>query len=288
MIVLDRVSAGYGQHPALQEISLSLLPSTVTGLVGPTASGKTTLMRVLAGMVPATSGSITVNGEALDASRRLPWCSYADDGARFGSQRLSRVASYASLRPSWQPERFARLCERFGIDLRRRAHRLSVGQRSVFSAVLTLASGAPVLLLDESQATLDVPTRYGLYEEVLDLASSGEQSIIVSTHLVGEVETVVEQVVVLDAGALVVATGADDLRSRMTSLVGPPSAIDAALAALSGMMVISRRSLGSTTAVVLEGHLDTAVLTHLSERGITTSPVPFQNAFAHLLKKVHP
>ena len=88
------------------------------------------------------------------------------------------------------------------------------------------------------------------------------------------------------AGSLVIATDAEQLRSRMTSLVGAPAAIDAALASLPGLMVISRRSLGPATAVVLEGHVDPAVLSHLAQRGITASPVPFQDAFAHLVKEI--
>ena len=286
MITTDALTKAYGSQRALDAVSLSLRPGTVTGVVGPNASGKTTLMRLIAGLVAASSGTIAFNGEVLTTDQRICWCSYAADGSDLGTNRLSRVVSYASLRPRWQAARLAHLCERFAIDLRRPAHQLSTGQRSLFAAALTLSSGAPVLLLDESQATMDVPTRYALYEEILEVAGRAEQSILLSTHLVGEVETIVEDVVVLAAGSLVIATDAEQLRSRMTSLVGAPAAIDAALASLPGLMVISRRSLGPATAVVLEGHVDPAVLSHLAQRGITASPVPFQDAFAHLVKEI--
>ena len=174
MITLTSITHTYRGEiaPALLDVSLTLGESTVTALVGPNGSGKTTLMQILGGLLAPTSGTISIDAAQASADDLFADSIMASSSRDLDDVPATILIQYARLRPTWDERLFAHYARRFGLPVRSRKTlgKLSAGQAAVVTGAIALASGAPITLLDEIQAPLDVPTRYAFYEEILALA----------------------------------------------------------------------------------------------------------------------
>ena len=295
MITLDSITHTYpGENEAaLRDVSLVLGDTTITALVGPNGSGKTTLMQILGGLMVPTSGSISIDGVKVSADDLLAGSIMASSSRDFDDIPATILVQYARLRPTWDEALFAHYVERFSLPVRRRKTlgKLSTGQAAVFSGAIALASGAPLTLLDEIQAPLDVPTRYALYEEILALAAEvmegkrAPRRFLISSHMVSELEKVAEDVIVLKKSELLAHETVDDFTCRVSALTGHASDIERFLAAHPDLAVIASRELGSTREIVVDLRGSAVGDTELASHSLTASPCSFQDAFAYLIQE---
>ena len=294
MITLNSISHTYpGENEAaLRDISLTLGDATVTALVGPNGSGKTTLMQILGGLMVPTSGSISIDGAQASADDLLTGSIIASSARDFDNLSSQSLVTYARLRPTWDEQLFAHYTQRFDLTVNRKfVRKLSGGQAAILSGSIALASGAPLTLLDEIQAPLDVPTRYALYEEILALAGEvmeGQRAprrFIISSHMVSELEKVAEDVVVLKKSELLAHESIDDFTCRVCALTGHASDVERFLAAHPDLALIASRELGPTREIVVDLRASAVGETELATHSLTSSPCSFQDAFAYLLQE---
>ena len=294
MITLNSISHTYpGENEAaLRDILLTLGDATVTALVGPNGSGKTTLMQILGGLMVPTSGSISIDGAQASADELLTGSIIASSARDFDNLSSQSLVTYARLRPTWDEQLFAHYTQRFDLTVNRKfVRKLSGGQAAILSGSIALASGAPLTLLDEIQAPLDVPTRYALYEEILALAGEvmeGQRAprrFIISSHMVSELETVAEDVVVLKKGALLTHESIDDFTCRVCALTGHASDVERFLAAHPDLALIASRELGPTREIVVDLRASAVGEAELATHSLTSSPCSFQDAFAYLIQE---
>ena len=294
MITLNSISHTFpGENEAaLRDISLTLGDATVTALVGPNGSGKTTLMQILGGLMVPTSGSISIDGSQASADDLLTGSIMASSSRDLDDVPATILVQYARLRPTWDEALFAHYAERFDLRVNRKyVRKLSGGQAAILSASIELASGAPLTLLDEIQAPLDVPTRYALYEEILALAGEcmegkrPQRRFLISSHMVSELEKVAEDVIVLKKGELVAHESVDDFTARVTSVTGHASDVDGFLAAHPDLAVIASRELGSTREIVVDLRGASITDADLAAHSLSASPCSFQDAFAYLIQE---
>ena len=295
MITLNSISHTYPgeSEAALRDISLTLGDTTVTALVGPNGSGKTTLMQILGGLMVPTSGSISIDGAQASADELLTGSIMASSARDFDNVPATILIQYARLRPTWDERLFAHYARRFGLPVRSRKTlgKLSAGQAAVVTGAIALASGAPITLLDEIQAPLDVPTRYALYEEILTLAAEVMEGkrpprrFLISSHMVSELEKVAEDVIVLKKSELLAHESVDDFTCRVSSLTGHASDVERFLAARPGLAVIATRELGSTREIVVDLRASAVGEAELATHSLTSSPCSFQDAFAYLIQE---
>ena len=295
MITLNSISHTYPgeSEAALRDISLTLGDATVTALVGPNGSGKTTLMQILGGLMVPTSGSVAIDGTQASADDLLTGSIMASSSRDLDDVPATILVQYARLRPTWDEALFAHYVDSFSLPVRRRKTlgKLSTGQAAVFAGAIALASGAPLTLLDEIQAPLDVPTRYALYEEVLTLAAEimegkrPQRRFLISSHMVSELEKVAEDVIVLKKSELLAHETIDDFTARVTSITGHASDVERFLATHPDLTVIASRALGATREIVVD--LRGAFITEaeLASHSLTSSPCSFQDAFAYLIQE---
>ena len=294
MITLNSISHTYpGENEAaLRDISLTLGDATVTALVGPNGSGKTTLMQILGGVMVPTSGSISIDGAQASADELLTGSIIASSARDFDNLSSQSLVTYARLRPTWDEQLFAHYTQRFDLTVNRKfVRKLSGGQAAILSGSIALASGAPLTLLDEIQAPLDVPTRYALYEEILALAGEvmeGQRAprrFIISSHMVSELEKVAEDVVVLKKSELLAHESIDDFTCRVCALTGHASDVERFLAAHPDLALIASRELGPTREIVVDLRASAVGETELATHSLTSSPCSFQDAFAYLIQE---
>ena len=294
MITLNSISHTYpGENEAaLRDISLTLGDATVTALVGPNGPGKTTLMQILGGVMVPTSGSISIDGAQASADELLTGSIIASSARDFDNLSSQSLVTYARLRPTWDEQLFAHYTQRFDLTVNRKfVRKLSGGQAAILSGSIALASGAPLTLLDEIQAPLDVPTRYALYEEILALAGEvmeGQRAprrFIISSHMVSELEKVAEDVVVLKKSELLAHESIDDFTCRVCALTGHASDVERFLAAHPDLALIASRELGPTREIVVDLRASAVGETELATHSLTSSPCSFQDAFAYLIQE---
>ena len=295
MITLDSISHTYPGEvaPALCDVSLTLGDATVTALVGPNGSGKTTLMQILGGLMVPTSGSISIDGVQASADDLLTGSIMASSSRDLDDVPATILIQYARLRSTWDEQLFAHYARRFGLLVRSRKPlgKLSAGQAAVVTGAIALASGAPITLLDEIQAPLDVPTRYAFYEEILALAGEclegkrPPRRFLISSHMVSELEKVAEDVIVLKKSELLAHESIDDFTARVTSITGHASDVERFLAAHPDLTVIASRALGATREIVVDLRGSAVGDTELASHSLTASPCSFQDAFAYLIQE---
>ena len=294
MITLDSITHTYpGENEAaLRDVSLTLGDSTITALVGPNGSGKTTLMQILGGLMVPTSGSVAIDGSQASADDLLTGSIIASSARDFDELYSQSLVAYARLRPTWDEQLFVHYADRFDLRVNRKyVRKLSGGQAAILSASIALASGAPLTLLDEIQAPLDVPTRYALYEEILALAGEcmegkrPQRRFLISSHMVSELEKVAEDVIVLKKSELLAHETIDDFTCRVSALTGHASDVERFLAAHPDLAVIASRELGSTREIVVDLRGSAVGDTEIASHSLTASPCSFQDAFAYLIQE---
>lgn len=215
-VQLTDVTVRFPSITAVDSVSATIQPGTITGLLGRNGSGKSTLLAAVAGFRRPTRGRVLVDGstpfENPDVVAGICLIREAGD---YADSRVSDVLSLAaSVRSTWSHDLAEHLMARFNLPAKRLATNLSRGQRSALGALVGLASRSPLTLFDEVYLGMDAPTRYAFYDELLADYTQSPRTIVVSSHLIGEVEQLFEHVLVLDHGRLLLHESAEDLRER--------------------------------------------------------------------------
>jgi ABC-2 type transport system ATP-binding protein len=282
MISLRNLTVRYGDTVAVDEVSLDLPPGKIYGLLGRNGSGKTSLLSVLASYRKPSAGTITIDGaEPFENARAMRRTAFIRDTLDVQEQdRVTTVLDFAAdLRPTFDRGYAAKLADLFELNPGKRVSALSRGQRSSLGVVLGLAARAPLTILDEVYLGMDAAARTTFYRELLADYVAHPRTVILSTHLIGEVADLFEQVVILDRGRLMLHEEADVLRGRGVTVTGPAAAVDAFVA---GRTVLSDQHLGGVRAATLYGRLADADADRARADGLTLGPVGIQDLFVHL------
>ena len=214
----------YGRRWALADCTLTVPAGRVTGLVGPNGAGKTTLLQLAAGLLDPTSGQIRVLGErpAGTAAQLARVGFVAQDAAVYaGLSVAGHLKMGGWLSPGWDSELAARRISRLGLDLRQRAGSLSGGQRAQLALTLAAAKRPELLLLDEPAANLDPMARREFLQGLMETVAEQETSVVLSSHLISDIERVCDYLIVLTASRVRVAGETEELLATHHRLSGP-------------------------------------------------------------------
>lgn len=280
--------ARYGSTVALDGLDLTIAPGTITGLLGRNGSGKTTLLSVLAAFRRGSdrrAGTVLVDGEDPWENERVTEqvCLIRESGDVASDLRLDETLRIvADARSSFDRDLAGALMDTFELDPRKRPSGLSRGKKSAFGVVVGLATRAPLTMLDEVHLGMDAPSRYAFYDALLADYAEHPRTFVLSSHLIDEIQRLLEHVVILDEGRVLLADDADALRSRGATVTGPADAVDAFVA---GRRAIGRRSLGRTAQVTLYETLtaDDAAAAHAA--GLELGGIDLQDLFVDLTSK---
>lgn len=276
------LSVHHGDTRAVDHASFTLPAGSVTGLLGRNGSGKTTLLSTLAALRRPTSGEVLVDGQDPYENEALMEriCLVREAGDLMPDERISTNLSYvASARPTWDDEVAGRLLDAFEIRPTMKPRQLSRGARSALGAVVGIASRAPLTMLDEVYLGMDAPSRYRFYDLLLEDYVEHPRTIVLSSHLISELERLLEHVVMLHEGRELLVGSADEMRTRGRTLTGPAAHVDAAA---EGLTVLSERHLGPTKQTTVLDRIDPARAAEMARAGVETGPVDLQDLFVHL------
>jgi ABC-2 type transport system ATP-binding protein len=230
VIESTRVGKRYGRAWAVRDCTLAVPGGRVVAFVGPNGAGKTTFLHLVVGLTAPTTGRLAVLGSLAPGSRealsRIAFV--AQDTPLYpGLTVADTLTLVESLSDRWfRADALARLAE-LGIPLKRRVGKLSGGQRSQVALAVTLARRPELLVLDEPVARLDPLARHDFMAVLMaDVAERG-LSVVLSSHVVAELERVCDYLVVLARGQVQVAGDVEDLVAGHRVLTGPVGGADA-------------------------------------------------------------
>ncbi len=212
---LEHTTRRFGAITALEDVSLSLAPGTLTALLGPNGAGKTTAVRLLLGLARPDSGRVTVFGHDPQSPAARVRC-----GAMLQSGRVPetlRVREHIDLFSSYYPRPLPlrNVIEAAGLDglENRMFGQLSGGQKQRVLFALAICGSPGLLILDEPTVGLDVETRRALWRQIRQMVSGGT-SVLLTTHYLEEADALADRVVVLDRGRITADGSPAEIKAR--------------------------------------------------------------------------
>ncbi len=214
----------YGRRWALQDCTLEIPAGRVTGLVGPNGAGKSTLLNLAVGVQRPTTGTIEVCGHSPGGSAeqlaRVGYVAQSTPTYR-GLSVEDHLRLGARLNPRWDDAAARARIERLGLPSREKAGHLSGGQRAQLALTMGLAKRPELLILDEPVASLDPLARREFLQVLMEAVADQELTIVLSSHVVSDLERVCDHLVVLVDSRVRVEGEVDDLIDTHHRLVGP-------------------------------------------------------------------
>jgi ABC-2 type transport system ATP-binding protein len=214
----------YRRRWALTECTLDIPAGRVVGLVGRNGAGKTTLLNLAVGQLTPTSGSIEVlGGRPASGAAQLAKVGYvAQDTPTYAGMTVrEHLRLGARLNPGWDDALARGRVEGLGLDPARRAGKLSGGQRAQLALTLGIAKRPELLILDEPVAALDPLARREFLQSLMEAAVEQQLSVVLSSHLVADLERVCDYLIVLVDGRVHLVGEMDDLLATHHRLTGP-------------------------------------------------------------------
>jgi ABC-2 type transport system ATP-binding protein len=252
------LSKRYGQTWALQDCTLTLPTGRVAALVGTNGAGKTTLLHLSAGLLEPTAGSVQVFGCSPQRQPRetLPRLGFlAQDHPLYRDWSVADLLTMGcKLNPRWDDVVAQARVQHLGIPLERRVGKLSGGQQAQVALVLALAKCPDLLVLDEPLASLDPLARRDFLRTLMDAVAEREMSVLLSSHIVGDLERVCDYLIVLSAAHLQLAGDIGEIIRTHKRLVGPRQD-EAAVASVHTVIEASHTDRQTTLLVRTNGHM---------------------------------
>jgi len=275
----------YGRQTALNNLTFRLGENKIYGLLGRNGAGKTSLLSLIASFREPTSGTLTVGGQIPFENRAIMQQvifvhdMVCKDGCEKVKEMLETVARY---RPNYDRDYAADLVARFNLPLDKEVKYLSKGMQAALNVTMGLASRSPVTIFDEAYLGMDAPTREIFYQALLEDQSKHPRIIILSTHLVSEMDYLFDEILILHRGNLLLQEDYESLISRGASVTGDATAVDDFVR---GKTVLSAKQLGRTKSVMIYGELTESERRLAHQKGLEIGPVSLQDLFIHLTEE---
>ncbi len=214
----------YRRTQALADCTLSIPAGRVAGLVGPNGAGKTTLLHLATGLLTPTSGTIEVlGGRPAGGAAQLARVGFVaqDTPTYAGLSVADHLRMGERMNPGWDAGLAHARIGRLGLDPGKKAGKLSGGQRAQLALTLAIAKRPELLLLDEPVASLDPLARREFLQGLMEFTADEQVSVVLSSHLVADLERVCDYLIVLVASRVRLAGEVDQLLAAHHLLTGP-------------------------------------------------------------------
>lgn len=215
LVEISQVTKRYNKHKvALDEVSLNLEAGNIIGLLGPNGSGKTTLIKILAGLLRQDSGEVLVDGHPIGTETKavvsyLPDVSYIKE-----HQKITQVIQFfCDFYPDFERKRAEDMLGKLNIPLDAKYKTLSKGMKEKVQLVLVMSRRAKLFLLDEPIAGVDPASRDYILNTILSNYDENA-TILISTHLISDIETVLDQVIFIHDSHIGLVSSVDDIREQ--------------------------------------------------------------------------
>lgn len=214
LLKINNVNKKYGHFKALDNVSLTLSRGKIIGLLGPNGSGKTTLIKIINGLLKEYDGEILVDGNKIgEKSRKI--ISYLPDENYFQDWMYVRdvLGIFSDLYEDFDKENCLSLMNRFNLDKNMKIKAMSKGMKEKFQLSLVMSRKAKIYILDEPIAGVDPAAREVILDVILNNYEK-DSLVLISTHLISDLETIFDDVIFLKDGKVVLHQETEELRTQ--------------------------------------------------------------------------
>ena len=204
----------FDEKQILENINLTIPRGKIIGLLGKNGTGKTTLIKLLNDLLTPTSGEVLINGKKPGVESKkiisyLPERTYLDK-----SMKVSQVITFfEEFYDNFNKEKAIKLLKDLNLELNQRINQMSKGMQEKLQLILVMSRDAELYILDEPLGGVDPATRDYILDTILTNFNEGA-SVIISTHLIADIERILDEVIFIDKGKIYLASPADELRSK--------------------------------------------------------------------------
>lgn len=214
LITCSHLQKSYGKKEALKDINLNIGKGKIIGLLGPNGSGKTTLLKLLNGLLQPNEGEILIQGTqpGIDSKRII---SYLPDKMYFADwMKVSDLLDFFDdFYEDFDRKKAEEMCLMLKISLKDKMKKLSKGNKEKVQLILVMSRKAQLYLLDEPIAGVDPAARDFILDTILNNYNE-EGSVLISTHLIADIEKIMDEVIFIKDGTILKHVAADDLREE--------------------------------------------------------------------------
>ena len=212
MVEAYKVGKKYMRRWALRDVDLVLDKGRIYALLGPNGSGKTTFMKMVAGLIKPTSGTVLFNGGTIGVESKKHVAYMSTEPFFYSYMTIKDVGKYfADFFEDFSVEKYEELISRMDLHMEDKAKELSSGQAAKLKIAATMARDAELYMLDEPLNGIDIIAREQILKAIVEVAGE-DKTLVISSHLVDELEAIVDSVVFLKQGSLVLAGDAEEVR----------------------------------------------------------------------------
>lgn len=276
----------FGRTVALNDLSFAIKKNTITGLVGPNGAGKTTLLKILCGHLRKTAGDVRVFSDDPFNSLKVSVNTVFIDDHLALPATLTIFDTLEAARlfyPNWDHRLALRLFEYFSFEPRKLHKDLSKGQKSTFNMILGLSARCALTIFDEPTVGMDTAVRRDFYRALLQDYLHHPRTIIFSSHLLTEVEDILEEILLLGEGQKRLHLPVSELREFALGLRGPTGAVERFTA---GREIYRRERFGrDKTFVAVRSSFSEAALQEARTAGLEVLPVSAEDLCVYLTSR---
>lgn len=247
MIKLSNVTKEYSRTIALDDVSLTLADKKIYCLLGRNGAGKTTLLKLIAGHIGATYGTIEVNGEEISPINMPVDVNFMESRASQFNMTVSELIDIAkNLQDEFDYDFAKKMLTQFKLDQKKKYKQLSLGMQTMVTTLLSLASNASIIILDEPVLGFDAIIRERFYDLLQESFERSPKLILVSTHLIDEIARVAKDIIIIDQGHILLNTSVNQIDEMAYSLTGMTKDV---LPLKEGLNVIGEKNVGGFTSL---------------------------------------
>ncbi len=286
ILKIENVDLKIKKDTILTDISLELKAGKIYGLLGRNGAGKTSLLSLIASYRKATNGSITLNGKKVyeqdDVMQHINFLYNPKETSAENDKITEYIESGSIFRNDFDKKYAYRLLEKFDIDTDKAYSALSQGQQAAVTATLGLASLSKVTIFDEVTNGMDAPTRELFYSEVLEAANREERIIILSTHIISEMEHLFDEIIMIHKGQVLLQESTDELLEKGYTVAGKAEKVRAFT---ENKNVINVKFLGALQIDTVLGTVTPEEMEIAADDHLDISPLKLQEMFISLTDK---
>ena len=214
LLEIENLSKSFDDKKILDNINIKIPKGKIVGLLGKNGAGKTTLIKLINDLLTPTSGEILVNGNKVGVeSKKI--ISYLPERSYLNKQmKVSEVIEYFSLfYDNFDSDKAKKLLKDLDLDINQKLSKMSKGMQEKVGLVLVMSRNASLYILDEPLGGVDPATRDYILDTILSNFNENA-SVIISTHLIADIERILDEVIFIDKGKVIIQSDADKLRNK--------------------------------------------------------------------------
>ena len=214
LVKCNNLCKEFDNKKILKDVNLTIPKGKIIGLLGKNGMGKTTLLKLINDLLTPTSGEVLINGEKPGINSKkiisyLPERTYLDK-----SMKISQILTFFNeFYDNFNKEKAIKLLKDLNLDINSKVSKMSKGMQEKLQLILVMSREAELYILDEPLGGVDPATRDYILDTILSNFNEGA-SVIISTHLISDIERILDDVIFIDKGEIILTSSADELRKK--------------------------------------------------------------------------